>query len=416
MRFSVAAAAAAVAVAAVSASGCVATTSAPARSPAVLTAGQVTTLRGAGAWDTAFGLRVLAALCERQPGANVVISPVSLAAGLGMAYLGARGATAATMANVLHLPALGPALTVGLRARLALLRSLSRPGITFSASNRVWADPTLVTNPGYLAALRAGYQAGLTHEPLLHQPGQAIRAMDAAIAMQTGGHIPHLLQPGSIPPNSIGWILTDALYLKAAWQHRFDPAKTAPGPFRTAAGPVTVRYMHGNGYAAAFSGGWIAAGLPYRGGRLAVLALLPPAGRPGCQVPGPADLRTLVHRLGRGPGEGHQIALPKVNLAGSYALKGVLTALGLGPVFSRRADFSGISPQAGRLAFVQHAATLTVDERGSVASAATAVGVLPTALPMPVIFNRPYLLLIRDTLTGEPLMLAFVANPAAHSR
>jgi serine protease inhibitor len=30
-----------------------------------------------------------------------------------------------------------------------------------------------------------------------------------------------------------------------------------------------------------------------------------------------------------------------------------------------------------------------------------------------VLFDRPYLLLIRDTATGEPLFLARVAGPAA---
>jgi serpin B len=180
-----------------------------------------------------------------------------------------------------------------------------------------------------------------------------------------------------------------------------------------------VRYMHGAGYGyAATASGWAATELRYRGGRLAMLALLPPASRPGhleaagsCTVPHIAELGTLVHRLAE-PGGGHQIALPKVRLAGSEPLRQVLTGLGMGIAFSRRADFTGISPQTWRLGFVQHAATLSVEEKGAVATAATAAGLQPTALPMPVIFDRPYLLIIRDSLTGEPLMMGWVANPA----
>lgn len=149
-----------------------------------------------------------------------------------------------------------------------------------------------------------------------------------------------------------------------------------------------------------------------------MLALLPPARGPGqlgstggCQVPGVTQVRTLTRGLAR-PGEGHPIALPKLRLASSEPLKAVLTRLGMGIAFSPRANFGGISPQAGRLGFVQHAATLSVDENGAVATAATAVGVQPTALPLPLVFDRPYLLIIRDTLTGEPLMMAWVANPA----
>src|SRR5512142_1540083 len=44
-----------------------------------------------GAADTAFGLAMLGAWCRADPRANLVLSPASLASGLGMGYLGARG-------------------------------------------------------------------------------------------------------------------------------------------------------------------------------------------------------------------------------------------------------------------------------------------------------------------------------------
>jgi len=46
---------------------------------------------------------------------------------------------------------------------------------------------------------------------------------------------------------------------------------------------------------------------------------------------------------------------------------------------------------------------------------ATAVGAQATArrvLPPQVLFDRPYLMLVTDSTTGEPLFLARVANPA----
>jgi serpin B len=385
----------------------------------VLTSNQVDVLRSFGAGDTAFGMNVLSALCRAQPGANVLISPVSLATGLGMAYLGARGATAAGMARVLHVPGSGRSLIAGLRARRALLASLNRPGITFAESNRLWADPSLVTSRSFAAALQDSYRARLTHVPLLSAPERARVRINSAVGAETRRHISNLLPPGSITRGT-GWVLTNALYLKAAWRHRFNRAKTKPGPFRTGSGAVVrVPYMHGSGYPyAATAAGWAATDLTYRGGRLAMLALLPPVSGPGraaavrgCQVPTSTELRTLLRGFAR-PGEGHEIALPKVKLGSSEPLKGVLTQLGMGLAFSGRANFTGISPQAWRLGFVQHAATLSVDENGAVASAATAVGILPTALTTPLIFDRPYLLIIRDMLTGEPLMMAWVANPS----
>jgi serine protease inhibitor len=49
------------------------------------------------------------------------------------------------------------------------------------------------------------------------------------------------------------------------------------------------------------------------------------------------------------------------------------------------------------------------------ASAATAVGLEPTAAragPPPVTFDRPYLILVTDAATGEPLFMARVTDPA----
>jgi len=61
-------------------------------------------------------------------------------------------------------------------------------------------------------------------------------------------------------------------------------------------------------------------------------------------------------------------------------------------------------------------ATLGIGEEGTGASAATAVGMQATAarvLPPQVLFNRPYLMLVTDSATGEPLFLARVADPTA---
>lgn len=419
-----------VTISALTASGCAAQrTPRPPAKPVVLTASQVAVLQGYGQGDTAFGLNLLSRLCRSQPGSNVVLSPVSLATGLGMAYLGARGATAAAMARVLNLPTspTAPGLISGLRARAALLGSLNRPGVTFKTSNRIWADPTLITNHGFVAALKSSYQAGLRHVPLLSSPDAARRAINASVAADTDGHISQLLPPGALM-DAPGWVLTDALYLNARWEQPFLHTDTAPGSFATDGGQVRAEYLNGEGFAKASAAGWTAAELPYQGGRLSMLALLPPvagtgpAGSAACQLPTAAAIGSLAAKLavdGTGGTRGNftAVALPKMSLSGSESMKSVLTALGMGIAFSTGANFRGISPQACCIGFVQHAATLAVGERGTVASAATAVGLVPTSARAPetvLHFNRPYLLLIRDSRTGEPLMLAWVANPAAH--
>jgi serpin B len=379
-----------------------------------------------GAADTAFGLNVLDAWCQASPRSNLVLSPSSLASGLGMAYLGARAGTARAMAAVLRLPAAGGSLEAGLQARSAALRGLNGPGVTLKAADQVWADPSLKTRPSYLNAVATGYDASVAQVPLLSSPDRATGQIDAAIATATAGHIPQLLAPGSL--QGIGWVLTDALYMNAAWAAPFDLDQTSPAPFTTAAGHhVTVQFMHGGNFNAASAAGWTAVWLPYRGGKLAMVALLPPASSGNCTIPAASALAEMTSRLAAAgdprPFTGEEagtltrsVALPRVNIAVKISMKPLLSKLGMGVAFTSSANFTGLSPQACCIGLVEHAATLQVGEKGTVASAATAVGVTPTALlavPPPVVFDRPYLLLVTGTATGEPLFLARVANPAA---
>jgi serpin B len=325
------------------------------------------------------------------------------------------------MDSVLHLPAAsGQALEAGLQARSAALRGLDGPGVTVNAADQVWADPSLTTLRSYLNSVATGYDAGVAQVPLLHSADQAIQEIDRAIAAGTHGLIPQLLPSGSL--QDIGWVLTDALYLKAAWATPFQAIQTGPGPFTTAAErQVSAQFMNGGPYDSASASGWTAVWLPYGDGRLAMMALLPPAGLGGCALPTATQLGSLTTRLsaggtdqGSGPLLTRDISLPKVNLQDKVSMKNLLTELGMGVAFTAAADFAGLSPQACCIGVVEHAATLQVGEKGTVASAATAVGITASAAqagPPPVVFDRPYLMVVTDRTTGEPLFMARVSDP-----
>jgi serine protease inhibitor len=368
------------------------------------------------AGDLSFGLDLLHLLCTEQPDKNIVLSPASLATSLGLAYLGARGATARAIATVLHLPAAsGGALLAGLQARERALGGLDGPGVTVAESSQVWSDPTLIPLRSYLNAAATGYDAGLRRVPLLTDPGAAAAQINAAIAAATRGHIRNLVSAPML--TGVGWVLTDALYLKALWATPLSPDQGTPGSFRTAAGPqVQAQYLTGGPFAAATIDGWTAVSLPYRGGRLAMDALLPPAAQgTGCPD-APATVISLLAAsvAGNGAAAGPAVALPEADLSTQADLNSALGQLGMGIAFTPAADFTGLSPQAQNIGTVVHAATLRVDAQGTVASAATAVTLVPMAARVTtpqVSFDRPYLLLVTDTQTSEPLFLARVANP-----
>jgi serpin B len=413
-------------VAAIAAAGCASASPKQAAGPVpVMTRGVAAVEPAAdprpfGSADTAFGLDVLGAWCAQYPRQNLVFSPSTLASALGMAYLGSRGATAQAMAKVLHLPAAdAAALAAGLQARSAALGRLDGPGVTLAASNQVWADPSLPPKRGYLNAVATGYGAGVAQTPFRTDPQRAAGEINKSISDATRGHITRLVTPDML--TDVGWVLTSALYMKAAWAIPFDPNQTHPGSFATAGGSrVTAQFMNGDRVGFATADGWEAVSLPYQGLKLTMTALLPPAGSGSCALPGQAALRTMTASLAGSGGAGTAaVSLPRVSLntGGSVGeMNAALKRLGMGLAFTPEADFTALSDAACCIKFVQQAATLQVGEKGTVAAAAAAVGVEPLSGTVPpphfVVFNRPYLMLVTDTATGEPLFLAKVTNPA----
>ena len=368
-----------------------------------------------GAADTAFGLDLLRTWCQADPDANLVFSPAVLASALGLAYLGAKGPTATAMASVLHLPAGSrDELLAGLAARLAALRAVNGSGVALAASDTVWADPALPPLRSYLDDVATGYDAGVSEAPFQTDPTQAAAEVNQSISRDTHGQIPALVTPGLVA--GLGWVLTSALSMDARWATPFDSGQTAGGTFTTQAGtPATVQYMHSSGpVASGGAGGWTGAWLSYRGGKLGMLAILPPAGAGSCAVPSASGLAALTRVVMTGQGTGAVVGLPRLDISSDARMDDELKSLGMAGAFGSSADFTGLSPQAASLGFVQQAATLKVDEKGTVGAAAAAVGMLPAAAfaGREIDFDRPYLLLVTDVQTGEPVFLAKVANPA----
>jgi serpin B len=421
--------------------------------------------------DDAFG----AALYQRLPAAgNLVFSPTSIATALRLVLLGARGETAAQIAAALHLgrpDQAGPEQ----RAVSALLGDLAAGDLTLRAPSTVWVQSGLPLEPGFTAALAAAADAAaavaLRDADFRRDAEQARQEINQVIAEQTAGRISDLLGPGVLAA-STSLVLASAVYLKAAWAHRFPAGATQGAPFHPDSGiQVTVptmrlearlRYVRGDGFQAV--------GLPYAGSRLGLLIVLPDGapdtsppggdspgggqpgggqpgggqpgggqpggGQPGGGQPGggqPGGGQPGGGPPGIGPGSGGlgrllarlaprqvSLALPRFRVTSGFALRPLLAALGMPLAFSPEADFSGITTaQRLRIDQVAHKAYIDVNEDGTEAAAATAVIMkasarfMNTEPPVEVIVDRPFLFAITDTEGGLPLFLGRVTDPTA---
>lgn len=377
----------------------------------------------AAAADEAFGADLYRILAGRSAG-GLVFSPVSIAAALRLALLGARGDTATEIAAALHL---GDPQEAGAGLRLlAGLPADPPPGdgkppgdgaVVFRAPSTVWVQTGMPLRDGYSSAVAALAPGALRDADFAADPQRARTVINEVIAEQTAGRIPELLAPGQLDALA-RLVLANAVYLKAAWEHPFPASGTSDAPFypepgrrRTAAMMrLTARlgYLAGDGYQAVV--------LPYQGGRLAMTVFLP-AGR----------LADLAERLTRGgiaallagvSPTRVRLGLPRFRQQARFELGPALQQLGVRAAFGGRADFSGIT-DAGPLAVgaVAHSAFIDVDEQGTEAAAATAVVIRAMAMAggpvTEVVVDRPFIFAITDTATRLPLFLGRVTDPSA---
>jgi serpin B len=363
--------------------------------------------------DAAFGTDMYLKLAGTG---NVVFSPASIAAALRMALAGARGATAAELASVLHLS--GPEEAADGLAQLAAIR----PGddLTFRAPNVMWLESALSVLDSYRAQLSA--TVSVERCDFAHAPEAARETINSTVADQTAGKITNLIPPGLI--NSLTkLVLTNAVYLKALWKTQFPADETKQKPFypeRSAPAPIDLMHLQA-GLAYHRGDGYQAVLLPYRGGSLAMAAVLPdgPLSDLTGGLPGLGGLGGLLTGLLHDGTECQvDLSLPRFRVDAGFMLKDTLQALGVRTAFTDAADFSGITrDEPLQISAVVHKAYIDVGEEGTEAAAATGVVIRQLALirkPRPDVtlaFDRPFMYAIVETTSGLPLFLGQFTRP-----
>ncbi len=371
--------------------------------------------------NTAFALDLY-----RQLGAgegNVFFSPHSISVALGMTYAGARGETAAQMAETLHFTLAGADLHRAFNA-LELRLAAAAEGEAEAAFvlhnvNSLWAEQEYTFLPDFLDVLAQHYGAGLRLVSFKTAAEAARQAINAWVEEQTAERIRDLIPEGGVD-DLTRLVLVNAIYFKAGWQAMFDAALTADGAFTPLSGaavtvpmmrwsqPEWVRYAQGEGYQAV--------ALPYKGGKASMVLVVPDAGRFAAFEAGLSAeaLQGIMAGL-----EGRSVALtmPKFEVEAEFSLAETLAAMGMPAAFDpAQADLSGMDGTRDLyIGAVFHKAFLAVDEEGTEAAAATAVVVQVESAPMvdvELTVDRPFMLFIRDTESGELLFVGRVVNPS----
>jgi serpin B len=371
------------------------------------------------AGNNAFAFALYDAL-RGGPG-NLVFSPYGISSALAMAYAGARGQTETQMSGTLDFTLPQARLHPAFDALDLALASRTQISSSFqlTVTNSLWGQTGHPFLESFLDVLKQDYGAGLQPVDFQAAPEQARQAINAWIADNTRGKITDLIPDGAVSA-ATRLVLADALYFKGAWADPFERDETANGAYHLLDGSqVSVPMMEQKAFFNYAEGpGYRAVELPYSGGDVSMVVLLPPAGQLDTFEKSLSADR-LADMLQGFASTQVDLTLPKFKYGSTFALGKTLGALGMPDAFDpSAADFSGMDGQAHDLFIgeVEHEALVAVDEEGTEAAAATAV-LMPGAIaPAPVekIFkaDHPFVYLIRDVNTGTILFLGRVEDPS----
>ncbi len=371
--------------------------------------------------DDAFAFALFDAL-RGQPG-NLFFSPYSISSALAMTYAGARGDTETQMADTLRFTLPQARLHPAFDALDLALASHTQVSGTFqlTVANSLWGQQGHPFLQGFLTLLRQYYGAGFRLLDFQDAPDPSRRTINAWVADNTQGKITDLIPSGAID-SSTRLVLANALYFKAKWMEPFDRNATSNQVFHLLDdSQVTVPMMEQVthlSYAEATS--YQVVDLPYSGGQVSMVILLPRAGQLDALEKSltTGEITPTLQSLGEAK---VHLTLPKFKYGSSFSLGETLQGLGMPDAFSpSAADFSGMDGQQHGLFIsdVIHKALVAVDEDGTEAAAATSVAMAGAVAAAPIEkivqfkADHPFIYLIRDDQTGTILFLGRVEDPS----
>ena len=344
------------------------------------------------------GFKALALLADGTK--NQFVSPLGLCCALSMAAAGAQGETQSELLS---------ALEAGDPAQInALNDALRESGL--SLANAAFVQEGTALLPSYVDAL-AAFEAE-------QFPLNDLEPVNAWAREHTNGLIdPFLTQ---LNPN-IRLMLVNAIAMDAEWGLPFDANDTATDVFHAPGGDIQADFMRQT-YEYADYGerdGMQMLKLGYRDCGLTMLLALPPEGG----VSGALDALASqgLAALDYEPIDTRVwLSLPRLDVSVSNSLCGTLRTLGVREAFGDAADFSGISDRPLKIDDVLQKVRVQIDEKGTRAAALTAVFAIDGAAMVeeprpivPMVLNRPFIIVIYDGNTGAAAFAGVVAAPEA---
>lgn len=208
--------------------------------------------------------------------------------------------------------------------------------------------------------------------------------------------------------------LINALYFNGKWTHKFEKANSKSDIFKNLNGTdATTKFMNQtNDYTAYFGNDMEMVELTYGSGNYSMVLVKPAEGKSFDELKELLDASILTN-LTNTEKYNMQISLPAFKIESYYNLVPVLRKIGFENL--EKWNFNAITKVKAPFSITEilHSVVLDVNEEGSEAAAATMTGIVisPGSIPhAPMVFNSPFIYLIRERSTNTIFFIGQVVN------
>ena len=355
-----------------------------------------------------------------EPGANVTISPASIAIALAMVEPGTVAGAQEQMRALLSIddPAAFHASMNGLEQSLESRAPFSGGDgdageVTIRVGNAAFLQPGYPLEQPYLDTVGRFYGPVVNELDFRSDPDAAVDAINTFVADATEERITDPLTYGDITDDVV-LALVNTLFLTASWFSPFAENQTSTAPFTTNSGEsVDVDMMSGSSEESIAGDGWVGASKFHVGG-LTSQFVLPDPNRfddVGTRLPDVFD------ELTNSAGPGGEFRMPRFETRVDSPLNEPLKALGLTDVFFPGSLLATADDPQLFVSKIAHSTFVAYDEEGVEAAATTIVlenaESEPIAPPVAVVLDRPFFYRIVDRQSSATLFLGRVMNPKA---
>ncbi len=345
---------------------------------------------------------------------NIFYSPYSISAALAMTYEGAKGQTANEMKSIFHFPennVLRPNFA-------AIYNEINKKDKSYklSTGNALWAQKDYPFLEDYISRVEKYYGGKAVNLDFAEESEKSRQTINNWVEDQTNNKIKDLIPAGTLDEMT-RLVLTNAIYFKGKWMEKFDEKDTRDENFRISKNnSVKVPMMRQNDeFNYTENDKLQILKMPYSGEKLSMLIFLPKDD----------DIESLENSITTEKlsewkedlkEQKVKVYIPKFKFKTKYLMSENLEAMGMPTAFGGAADFSGMTGKMDlAISQVIHQAFIKVNEEGTEAAAATAVGVEGSEIPMHKIpsfrADHPFIFLIQDKSTGNILFMGRVVDP-----